>query len=494
MFLAAAWTTQSALYMAKTMKKLARRHPESHSHRWEFNKIAFELLPKWGYYIAVFVLCVVFFSQNLANILMTSQVMDDMLLSMFGKSCALDYTNFKGLCVSGDDDTTLTDSLFGNRYVISVGYIVVLVICIPLGILNLDDNIGIQIGGMVLTVVCIVVWVANFIAIGLVPANVPMFGTGLATYAPLLSTVLFNYGFVATIPSWYNEKAPRVKTGVTIVWAQVAASLQYLLVAVFGALAIVNNGNSNLLSLIDEGGISGIWQASQIMTFIFPLANVLTSIPVFSIIIRYNMLQIHGIHVPVWMANLVAVVMPWVVAVPFYPGNTMDDIINWSSALFFVMLNLVFPLSMYLSMEYGWWGCQLHNGTSGTGEAGDHHGGGKADRFVSDDEASYDGFKAGLLVASEMETGFSLNSGENDAGKTDADGLLLRTKPAAPSEVDLDIVHALPACGSTQGSVTSSTKSERHYALGLLGLSVVAGVAAFVMQLLQQVDPAAGGS
>ena len=37
--------------------------------------------------------------------------------------------------------------------------------------------------------------------------------------------------------------------------------------------------------------VPGVWAASQICTFIFPIANILTSIPVFSIIIRYNLLE-----------------------------------------------------------------------------------------------------------------------------------------------------------------------------------------------------------
>jgi hypothetical protein len=68
------------------------------------------------------------------------------------------------------------------------------------------------------------------------------------------------------------------------------------------------------------------------------IANILTSIHVFSIIIRYNILQIQGVKVPVWLANLFAVVAPWVVALPFFPGNLMGSIITWSSAILFVLV------------------------------------------------------------------------------------------------------------------------------------------------------------
>jgi hypothetical protein len=65
--------------------------------------------------------------------------------------------------------------------------------------------------------------------------------------------------------------------------------------------------------------------------FVFPIANIMTSIPVFSIIIRYNLLQLHGVHVPVWVANLFAVVLPWICSLFFFPANLLTQLINWAS-------------------------------------------------------------------------------------------------------------------------------------------------------------------
>jgi amino acid permease len=345
--IAALWTSQSALYISKCMQGFPG------GPRLEVNALAFHLLPRWAYYLTVATLCCVLFAQNVANVLMCSQVMDETLLAIFGKACAFDYAQGLGVCVSADTDNVVTDSLFGNEFVVSVGYAIVLVVCIPLGILNLEDNISIQVGGMLLTLVCVIVWVFNFISIGLTPAFVPAFGSGVLNYAPLISTVLFNYGFVATIPSWINEKSPKVNTALTIWWSNALATAQYLLIAIFGALAIQVPGASStdILSVINEGNVPGVWAASQICTFIFPIANILTSIPIFSIIIRYNLLQLHGVKVPVWVANLLAVVMPWVVVLPFYPGDTLDLVITWSSALLFCLLNLILPLAMYIRME-----------------------------------------------------------------------------------------------------------------------------------------------
>jgi hypothetical protein len=69
---------------------------------------------------------------------------------------------------------------------------------------------------------------------------------------------------------------------------------------------------------------------------------------VFSIILRYN-LAAEG--VPLWIANLIAVVSPWLVALFFYAGNLLTPLINWSSAILFTFLNCVLPLSIYVTLK-----------------------------------------------------------------------------------------------------------------------------------------------
>jgi hypothetical protein len=56
---------------------------------------------------------------------------------------------------------------------------------------------------MGLTLLCVIVWLAQFISLGLSTNLMPAFGNGDSTksYLTLLPTILFNYGFVATIPS-----------------------------------------------------------------------------------------------------------------------------------------------------------------------------------------------------------------------------------------------------------------------------------------------------
>lgn len=264
------WTTQSALFLSRCMASF--RGNGTFSRRLEFGNVAYHLLPRWAYYLCMATLTLVFTGNNIANIVMTSQVMDEMVLEINSKTCALVLSASSAdqawSCVTGDNDATVTDSLFGSDYVITVGYIITLLAAIPLSLWNLDNTIGVQIAGMFLTVVCVIVWVVQFCSLGLQPSYLPAFGDGVLSYTSVLSTVLFNYGFVCTIPSWLNEKALDVSATKTIWGGQLLASAQYLLFAVFGALAMDFSSGADAISLIDSGNVPGMWEVSKIMTYV----------------------------------------------------------------------------------------------------------------------------------------------------------------------------------------------------------------------------------
>lgn len=305
--------------------------------------------------------------------------------------------------------------------------------------------------------------------------------------------------FVATIPSWLNEKSSRVPVTSVMCWANFAATAQYVVTALFSALAIANQGNTDLLSLINNGGIRGIWDASTVMTFIFPLANVLTSIPVFSIIMRYNILQLHGVKVPVWVANLLAVVLPWAVAIPFYTGDNLNLVITWSSAILFVLLNLIFPLWMYLSMQK-----KLEKGEQFDMQDEAHpdqvhlHQHGKHHRasLILDVEAGklpVPSLNGPVVIGPgvELVKGGANAIIESNTSKEQAQRLLEHdehgddcSSVSSDDNAVLDDVQALPAV--ITGRVE---KAEQHYGRGLYLISFILAFAAFGTQVWQQVAP-----
>jgi amino acid permease len=512
----AIWTNQASLYMARTLSSFASNG--TFSKRMEYSTMIKYLLPKWAYLAAMLTLCASFFSQNLANIILTSQVMDETLLGLFGGTCAITlYPSVAPVCVLASATSSHTDSPFGDAYAVSIGYVLVLGICIPLGYLNLDDNIGMQIGGMALTLVCVGVWVANFMAHGVDGANMPAVLPGLSwtDYGPLLSSVLFNYGFVATIPSWLNEKHPSVGVTSIISYANLGATAMFIVVAMSSALAFENlPGGCGLLAVIDgchraDAPRFEFWRASRVMTYVFPIANILTSIPVFSIIIRYNLLQLRvprwcccgrgaedprhpgETTVPVAVANAVAVVAPWVAALPFYVGNQINTLMNWSSAIMFVLINMVLPLACYLAQrareDAGLPKIEVEE--ADVCEAHGGEGGGAAQALLSEHSSddllgrygaplasfelagNYGELKQSLNRAAEVQ--------RSSDGGSDGDG----NGDGASAER----ISPLPACLCK--TERAKRAGERGYARALLALAVLLTVVAFALQVYVTTQP-----
>jgi hypothetical protein len=130
-----------------------------------------------------------------------AQVADDALLSAAKKTCALTlYPQTPGVspfsCIGDDSDNIVTDSPFGSSYVISIGYLVVAAVTVPLSLFNLDDNIIFQMLGMLLLTVAVVIWCAQFAVLGLSASNMTAFAPpgGQSAYGSVIAAVLFNYG------------------------------------------------------------------------------------------------------------------------------------------------------------------------------------------------------------------------------------------------------------------------------------------------------------
>ncbi|RYY33142.1 hypothetical protein EON62_04525, partial [archaeon] len=344
-------TYMSSMYISRTIALLPGN--ALFKQRIEFSRLARMLFSRTGFLITVFFIVASFIANNISNIVISSQVMDDLLMATAHKTCALvmsPASSHPFQCVSADSDSVVDDSPFGNSYTISLGYLIIMVISVPLSYMNLDDNIIVQVIAMVLVILSLVVWIANFCVLGLSSALMPAVAAykGRATvnaYTSVLPTIIYNYGFVATIPSWLNEKAPTTRVRPTIWISILISTIMYIALGMFGAAALEFTGSADLLSVIVDGKVEGIWRVSKGLVYVFPLANLVSSIPVFCVIVRYNLINTE--MCPLWLANFIAIVVPWALSLVFYSGNSLNDLLNWSSALLFVAINLVIPFALY---------------------------------------------------------------------------------------------------------------------------------------------------
>ena len=385
----------SALFLSMAISQIpGNKHLRE---RIEFSNISKLIFPKWLYLLILAGLIFNFQINNIVSIVESGQAMDNSLVAAAGKTCAVVIYDPPSTSSSDDDSNTTSieiatlssfshlislpahywtvshkamydgnegtdqgsvwrcinensgaDSTFGDAYVISLGFLVVMGVTVPLGYLNLEDNIWVQVVGFLGLVACIVTWTYQFVFVSGINYDLmpPFYLQGLG---PVIPTVAFNWAFITTLPSWLNEKGKGVSVH-RANWVAIAIGLvMFLILGILGGLSIDFSSGEDLLAALNDPNTPNVMQVSKIMTFIFAPCSLLTGIPVYSIIIRYNLLENH-IMTKFW-ANLFAVVLPWILALFVYPGNMLGPVISWSSAILFVGLNFILPIAIYLYLQ-----------------------------------------------------------------------------------------------------------------------------------------------
>lgn len=340
---------------------------------------------------------------NIVSVIQSAQVMDNLISVIFGKSCGLNFTPFPGRFeqdgkatispIPGSTDfftcfnTNNLDggNAWGCHVILSAGFIVTAAMAIPCGRWNLDDNMLIQTVAFILTILCWLIWIAASFSgfSGPEAASVPAFNTNqyTGTQAGVLGNILFNFGFVTTVPSWVNEKRPRVSTN-SVLWIATAMCVGiFFIVGLPGAFAFsdvmqgpvtgscnrqlnpdsptydksFNCPNDMLQLLTDENLIPSSWSGPfakvvlKTSVFLFPVVAVVSSIPVFSIVIKYNMIENNFSKTT---AFLWGVVFPWLIGFPLlYMPNVLGQFVNFTSLIFVSFTDFIVPWALYVKLQ-----------------------------------------------------------------------------------------------------------------------------------------------
>ena len=230
-----------------------------------------------------------------------------------------------------------------RRRVISTGYLLVALITVPLGYYNLDEAIWVQKLSFCLLCCIMFVWLVSFSATGF-PAGVRAVGSDSSG---LIGTLLFNFMFVATVPSWVNEKRPGVSVRRSVWGAVCLGTFMFASVGLAGAAAYGGApdgfmlGNDLLALLLHRGG-----KAARAAAYAFPPVALMSGIPVLSICVRYNLLEQDAMSPAA--ASAFAVVLPWVLALVLNRGGALGSAMDWTSLFMAVPLNLILPAWLYL--------------------------------------------------------------------------------------------------------------------------------------------------
>merc|ERR1711920_630583 len=157
--------------------------------------------------------------------------------------------------------------------------------------------------------------------------------------------ILFNFAFIVTIPSWYNEKSANASVIKSLLYSIAFVACLFVAIGVFGAMSFkysdLSGDNQSLFTVIDDFGGS----IGKISVYLYPIIQNITSIPVFCIIIRYN-LQNSGLSK--YISNFISIIVPWLLAVPLFTGSGFTNLCDFTGIILGSVVNFILPPYLYL--------------------------------------------------------------------------------------------------------------------------------------------------
>jgi hypothetical protein len=155
------------------------------------------------------------------------------------------------------------------------------------------------------------------------------------------------------VPSWVNEKKPKVNTNLTVWLPAVFSTVAKIAFGYLAAITYRNEQHSdNILNVMSARaeGVMGV--ITRISIYAFNMSTIIPGIPVFSILVRYNLItgKICGPKI----AFVLGVLAPWLVSMFFYHGRGLSSVVNWTAILVQGFVNFVFPCLLFF-FAYRWY-------------------------------------------------------------------------------------------------------------------------------------------
>ncbi|CAG8598790.1 5394_t:CDS:2, partial [Scutellospora calospora] len=252
----------------------AQPENEKFQKKIEFTRLASTLITnKYQRRLIQFILYMSFESLIISSIIISAQTMDSLSISVFGKTCGIGIYPTRGFfCVS---EQSSIGSPFGSSFMLlTIGYFVTLVTVVPLGVMELADNIKVQVASFLMLIFILTTWMITFIIHGLQSDRVPVIGRD---QSQVVGTILYNYAFITTVPSWVNEMNPAVSIRKCVWYSVIISTFSYISLGILGGMAYQMNATSNIIAVINNSNQRTV--ISLITTYLFPIAVLITSIP-----------------------------------------------------------------------------------------------------------------------------------------------------------------------------------------------------------------------
>ncbi|KAI9478906.1 MAG: hypothetical protein EXX96DRAFT_505695 [Benjaminiella poitrasii] len=326
----------SALYICEVLSNIHGN--ERFQAKIEFTTIAQVYLGTKYHYVFQIILFLSLQSANVASIIIAAQTFDSMFITIFKRTCGLALSHTGWICISKDIGNGNSPFPSDSFFLFTFGLLFTAFLVMPFGFFSLADNVIIQVISFIALTAILLQWVIAFIQEGLDTALLPAFGND---YSAILGIAIFNYSFITTIPSWINNMSPTVNIHHCLFISIVISIVFYLIFGISGAMAYKMDASSDILVILTTKGSL----ISKITSYLFPIFALITSIPVYTIVVRSNLIR-GKICSSSW-ASFLSNCLPWIICIPIQTKDWIGALQNWSSLFFQSSVNYILPFVFY---------------------------------------------------------------------------------------------------------------------------------------------------
>jgi hypothetical protein len=267
-------------------------------------------------------------SGAIQSLVLISQSIDTLLAERVG-TCAL-TVKFQWICtrqVSLNFPSPFEDTMV----FFSLGFLITLMLSMPLGLTDLDDNIKVVVGSCILGLALALQWISASIINGPQIYRLPVASPLNLSYGQVVGTVMLNLACCTVVPSLINIKSKDVNAH-KLIWSSIIfTSIFYIILGVFLALGFdINPISNNILNEIIRFGKPD-W-LSKATVGMFSLVMLLPGIPVNIIVSKKNLIQNKVTSETV--GSLLSFLVPILLSIPFQTGSALQPFQTWTSLIF----------------------------------------------------------------------------------------------------------------------------------------------------------------
>lgn len=272
----------STFFMCEVLSSI--KGNEKFQAKVEFTTVAQLILGKKYHFFFQIMLFIALQAVNVASIIIAGQTFDGMIITLFKGTCGLGIAPGGWFCIS--EEVELGNSPFSSDdyYIFTFGFLLAAVMVIPLGFFTLVDNIIVQMTSFIVLLGVLLQWIVAFCQEGLDPSLLPPVGPNSKM---VLGMAIFNFSYITTIPTWVNSIRPHVSIHKTLGISVFISALIYVMIGIFGGMAYQMDASADITAILSRQGSI----ASKVTAYIFPICALVTSIPVFCIVIRQNLIR-----------------------------------------------------------------------------------------------------------------------------------------------------------------------------------------------------------